>query len=389
MAENWRQLPIITSFFKADPDGRLEEPSRLLLDAMDLMEFGNGADIVKAGAAAEDGMYIILEGNVKVLDGKGSLINEMSAGEVIGEMGLIKDSTRAATVRAVGPVKCAHISKPLFEKIAEQNRSIYGALLEMLYTKTTQIVRERERTRSELEIAARIQTGYLPKDFSAFRKMPHIRVTARMCPAKGVGGDFYDIFRIDSRRLGMVMADVSGKGMPAALFMVLSKAYIKNYMLLDMPLDQMAARVNNQLCENNEEELFVTCFICVLDTYSGELTYINAGHNPPATARQGGNFQFLRCPADMPFGMMEDMKYRVGHDRLDPGDRFYLYTDGVTEAFNEQDEMFSEERLLEALNREDSLEDPEKFVSRLYETVAEFAKDVPQSDDITMLYLAR
>ncbi len=389
MTENWRQLPIITSFFRAGPDGQMEEPSRLLLEAMDLMEFKNGEDIVKAGAAAEDGMYIILEGNVKVLDAKGGLINEMGAGEVIGEMGLIKDSTRAATVRAVGPVKCAHISKGLFEKIAEQNRSIYGALLEMLYTKTTQIVRERERNRSELEIAARIQTGYLPKDFSPFQDMPHIRTTARMCPAKGVGGDFYDIFKIDGRRLGMVMADVSGKGMPAALFMVLSKAYIKNYMLLDMPLDQMAMRVNNQLCENNEEELFVTCFICVLDTDSGELTYINAGHNPPAVSRQGKEFHFLRCPADMPFGMMEDMKYRIGRDRLDPGDRFYLYTDGVTEAFNEQDEMFSEERLLEALNRGAGPEDPEEFVSHLYEAVADFVKDAPQSDDITMLYLAR
>ncbi len=389
MTENWRQLPIITSFFKAGEDGQMEEPSRLLLEAMDLMEFQSGQDIVKAGAAAEDGMYIILEGNVKVLDAKGGLINEMGDGEVIGEMGLIKDSTRAATVRAAGPVTCAHISKALFEKIAERNRSIYGALLEMLYTKTTQIVRERERTRSELEIAARIQTGYLPKDFSSFQKMPHIRITARMCPAKGVGGDFYDVFRIDSRRLGMVMADVSGKGMPAALFMVLSKAYIKNYMLLDMPLDQMAVRVNNQLCENNEEELFVTCFICVLDTDSGELTYINAGHNPPAAARQGEDFRFLRCPADMPFGIMEDMKYRVGRDRLDPGDRLYLYTDGVTEAFNEQDEMFSEKRLLETLNREDDREEPEKFVSHIFRAVAEFAKDVPQSDDMTMLYLAR
>ena len=390
MTEDWKQLPIIASFFRADPDGHMDEASSQLLEAMDRIRFDTGEDIVRAGDPAEDGMYIILDGRVKVLDLNGRLINEMEAGEVIGEMALIKDSTRAATVRADGPVDCAHISKGLFEQIAEKNKSVYGALLDLLYTKTTRIVRERERNRSELEIAARIQTGYLPKDFSPFQDMPHIRTTARMRPARGVGGDFYDMFKIDDHRLGFVVADVSGKGIPAALFMVLSKAYIKNYMRLDMPLDQMAVQVNNQLCENNEEELFVTCFICVLDTESGELTYVNAGHNRPAVSRKGGAFQFLECPADVPFGIMEGMTYRLQKDRLEQGDRIYLYTDGVTEAFNEDEQMFSDKRLLEALNRKTGLEDdPEAFVSYLYQEVEDFTGNALQSDDITMLYLTR
>ena len=390
MTEDWKQLPIIASFFRADPDGHMDEASRQLLEAMDRIRFDTGEDIVRAGDPAEDGMYIILDGRVKVLDLNGRLINEMEAGEVIGEMALIKDSTRAATVRADGPVDCAHISKGLFEQIAEKNKSVYGALLDLLYTKTTRIVRERERNRSELEIAARIQTGYLPRDFSPFQDMPHIRTTARMRPARGVGGDFYDMFKIDDHRLGFVVADVSGKGIPAALFMVLSKAYIKNYMRLDMPLDQMAVQVNNQLCENNEEELFVTCFICVLDTESGELTYVNAGHNRPAVSRKGGAFQFLECPADVPFGIMEGMTYRLQKDRLEQGDRIYLYTDGVTEAFNEDEQMFSDKRLLEALNRKAGLEDdPEAFVSYLYQEVEDFTGNALQSDDITMLYLTR
>lgn len=390
MTEDWKQLPIIASFFRADPDGHMDEASRQLLEAMDRIRFDTGEDIVRAGDPAEDGMYIILDGRVKVLDLNGRLINEMEAGEVIGEMALIKDSTRAATVRADGPVDCAHISKGLFEQIAEKNKSVYGALLDLLYTKTTRIVRERERNRSELEIAARIQTGYLPKDFSPFQDMPHIRTTARMRPARGVGGDFYDMFKIDDHRLGFVVADVSGKGIPAALFMVLSKAYIKNYMRLDMPLDQMAVQVNNQLCENNEEELFVTCFICVLDTESGELTYVNAGHNRPAVSRKGGAFQFLECPADVPFGIMEGMTYRLQKDRLEQGDRIYLYTDGVTEAFNEDEQMFSDKRLLEALNRKTGLEDdPEAFVSYLYQEVEDFTGNALRSDDITMLYLTR
>ena len=385
MTEDWKQLPIIASFFRADPDGHMDEASRQLLEAMDRIRFDTGEDIVRAGDPAEDGMYIILDGRVKVLDLNGRLINEMEAGEVIGEMALIKDSTRAATVRADGPVDCAHISKGLFEQIAEKNKSVYGALLDLLYTKTTRIVRERERNRSELEIAARIQTGYLPKDFSPFQDMPHIRTTARMRPARGVGGDFYDMFKIDDHRLGFVVADVSGKGIPAALFMVLSKAYIKNYMRLDMPLDQMAVQVNNQLCENNEEELFVTCFICVLDTESGELTYVNAGHNRPAVSRKGGAFQFLECPADVPFGIMEGMTYRLQKDRLEQGDRIYLYTDGVTEASKSKNkyDLYGIDRLKKVIYDNKYLK-AEKIVDSIEKDFYEYLSYMSPDDDFTM-----
>ncbi|MBQ6832934.1 MAG: SpoIIE family protein phosphatase, partial [Lachnospiraceae bacterium] len=349
-----------------------------------------GEDIVTYGASADDGMYIILEGKTEVLAANGVLISEQESGDVVGELALIKDGTRKATVRAATKVTCAHLSKPVFEGLAESNRKVYGAFLELLYTKTTKIVVERERMKSELEIAAKIQSGYLPKSFGKFNKMPDVHITARMKPAKEVGGDFYDVFQIDENRLCFLIADVSGKGVPASLFMTVAKTHIKNYMSLDMPLAEMADRVNNQLNEDNEEELFVTVFICVLDVKNHTLSFVNGGHNKPCISRAGGPFEMMDCKVDFVFGMMEDMPYREQKTTLMPGDRFYLYTDGVTEAFNDKEEMFGDGRLVETLNRySDIAGEPEMLLDKMYETIHIFANGADQSDDITMVYLVR
>ncbi len=390
MDQNWRDLRIIHDFFQIQEDGSMPEGSRLLLDAMEQTFYEPGQDIVTLGASAEDGMYIILDGTTRVLAADGALISEQGPGDVVGELALIKDGTRKATVRAAGPVVCGHIAKPLFDEIASANHKVYAALLELLYTKTTNMVRERERLKSELEIAARIQTGFLPKSFERFCRLPHVSVTACMKPAKEVGGDFYDIFLIDENRLCFLIADVSGKGVPASLFMTVAKTHIKNYMMLDMPIAEMAERVNNQLNEDNEEELFVTAFISVLDTREHTLTFVNAGHNKPCVSKAGGPFEFLSCQVDFVLGMMEDMPYREQRIVLEPGDRFYLYTDGVTEAFDANGEMFSDEGLLKALNTHLDLADhPALLVEELYKELELFSTGAPQSDDITMVYIAR
>lgn len=390
MTGNWKDYKIIRDFYQIEEDGSMPEGSRILLDATDLVTFEPGEDIVTYGATADDGMYIILEGRTKVLGPKGTLISEQESGDVVGELALIKDGTRKATVRAATKVICAHLSKPVFEGLAESNRKVYGAFLELLYTKTTKIVVERERMKSELEIAAKIQSGYLPKSFGKFNKMPDVHITARMKPAKEVGGDFYDVFQIDENRLCFLIADVSGKGVPASLFMTVAKTHIKNYMSLDMPLAEMADRVNNQLNEDNEEELFVTVFICVLDVKNHTLSFVNGGHNKPCISRAGGPFEMMDCKVDFVFGMMEDMPYREQKTTLMPGDRFYLYTDGVTEAFNDKEEMFSDERLVETLNRySDIAGEPEMLLDKMYETIHIFANGADQSDDITMVYLVR
>ena len=390
MTGNWKDYKIIRDFYQIEEDGSMPEGSRILLDATDLVIFEPGEDIVTYGASADDGMYIILEGKTEVLAANGVLISEQESGDVVGELALIKDGTRKATVRAATKVTCAHLSKPVFEGLAESNRKVYGAFLELLYTKTTKIVVERERMKSELEIAAKIQSGYLPKSFGKFNKMPDVHITARMKPAKEVGGDFYDVFQIDENRLCFLIADVSGKGVPASLFMTVAKTHIKNYMSLDMPLAEMADRVNNQLNEDNEEELFVTVFICVLDVKNHTLSFVNGGHNKPCISRAGGPFEMMDCKVDFVFGMMEDMPYREQKTTLMPGDRFYLYTDGVTEAFNDKEEMFGDERLVETLNRySDIAGEPEMLLDKMYETIHIFANGADQSDDITMVYLVR
>ncbi len=390
MDADWKQLKIIRDFFQIQEDGEMPEGSRLLLEAMELVHLEAGQDIVTLGAAPDDGMYIILEGDAHVLNSDGGLINELTAGDVVGELALIKDGCRKATVRAVTPTACANISRHLFLEIADRNRKVYAALLELLYTKTTLMVMERERLKSEMEIASRIQTGFLPKSFERFCKLPQVAITARMKAAKGVGGDFYDVFLIDDHRLCFLVADVSGKGVPAALFMTVAKTHIKNYMMLDMPVAEMARLVNNRLNEDNEEELFVTAFICVLDTNTNRMTYVNAGHNKPYFSKAGGPFVALECNVDFVLGIMEDMPYREQSLELAPGDRFFMYTDGATEAFNANDEMFSDQGLCDALNR--YLEDagcPDRLVDAIYEELEHFSAGVPQSDDITVVYLAR
>lgn len=390
MIGDWKDYKIIRDFYQIQDDGSMPEGSKILLDATELVIFEPGQDIVTYGASAEDGMYIILDGTTKVLAANGMLIGEQSAGDVVGELALIKDGTRKATVRATTEVACAHISKAIFEQVAENNKKVYGAFLELLYTKTTNIVVERERMKSELEIAAKIQCGYLPRVFDTFCKMPNVNITARMVPAKEVGGDFYDVFQIDEDNLCFLVADVSGKGVPASLFMTVAKTHIKNYMKLNMPLAEMADRVNNQLNEDNEEELFVTVFVCVLNVKDNTMTFVNAGHNKPCISRAGAPFEILDCKTDFVFGMMEDMPYREQKIELLPGDRIYLYTDGVPEAFNDRDEMFGDERMLATLNR--SMANGENTIQMLdsmYDEIHKFANGMSQSDDITMVYLAR
>lgn len=390
MDADWKQLKIIKDFFQISGDGQMPEGSRLLLEAMELVEFGENQDIVTEGNPPDDGMYIILEGDARVLVSGGVLVNELAAGDVVGELALIKDGVRKATVRAVGPVSCANISRDLFLEIAEKNRKVYAALLELLYTKTTMMVTERERIKSELSIASRIQTGFLPTSFERFNQLPDVHITARMKPAKGVGGDFYDVFLIDKNRLCFLVADVAGKGMPAALFMTLAKTHIKNYMMLDMPVAEMAQLVNNRLNEDNEEELFVTAFICVLDTRTDKLTFVNAGHNRPYISRAGGSFEPLECKVDFVLGIMEDMAYREQSIALSPGDKLFLYTDGVTEAFDANGEMFSDQGLEDTLNAHpDKTGEPEELADEVYGELERFSQGAPQSDDITVVYLVR
>ena len=262
--------------------------------------------------------------------------------------------------------------------------------MNMLYTKTTKLVAEQERMKSELAVATKIQAECLENDFSAFNALTDIELKAAMRPAKEVGGDFYDVFMIDENHMCFLIADVSGKGVPAALFMTVAKTHIKNYAMLNLPLSEVAERANNQLCYKNESGMFVTTFICVLDLRTDDVTFINAGHNRPFVTTESGEFEMLPAKANLALGMMEDISYKEQHFKLSKGNCIYLYTDGVTEALNVEQEFFGDRRLKEVLNKH--MKESccvNQFVEAMYQEVDTFAAGEKQADDITMVYLSR
>ena len=246
--------------------------------------------------------------------------------------------------------------------------------------------KEQERIEQELGMAREIQGSALPHDFPAFPDRTEFSLYASMTPAKEVGGDFYDFFLIDSDHLAMVIADVSGKGIPAALFMMVSMTLIKNQLMGGCDPAQALQRVNSQLCEHNEARMFVTVWAAVLEISTGRGTACNAGHENPGLRRAGGNFELLRYGHDLFLGARKKTTYRNREFSLRPGDCLFVYTDGVPEAARADKQMFGEDRLAEVLNRRPDA-DPEELVRAVRGAVDRFADGAPQFDDITMLCL--
>ena len=248
------------------------------------------------------------------------------------------------------------------------------------------ITAEKERIGAELDIAKHIQASMLPCIFPAFPERHEIDIFATMDPAKEVGGDFYDFFMVDDRHLAIVMADVSGKGVPAALFMVIGKTLIKDHTFPDRDLGEVFTAVNNLLCEANSEGLFITAFEGVLDLVTGEFTFVNAGHEMPFICKAGGNFELYKIRAGFVLAGMEGMKYKAGTMQIDVGDKIFEYTDGVTEATNVNNELYGMARLGTILNKVKN-GTPHDILPAVKRDIDEFVGEAPQFDDITMLCL--
>jgi len=245
---------------------------------------------------------------------------------------------------------------------------------------------ENERIETELSVAARIQAGILPKKLPARSEFD---LFASMEPAKEVGGDFYDYYFLDENHLMVTVADVSDKGMPAALFMVAAKTLLKDCALLLGTVEQLSevvARTNDRLSEANDEGMFVTVFTGVLDVGTGEFVYVNAGHNPPL-ARRNGTVDFLPTAQSPMLGVMEGLHFPVERLTLSPGDMLFLYTDGVTEAMNEKREIFTGERLHAALSAQPTEKTAEEILAAVRGAVDAHANGAEPSDDVTMLGL--
>ncbi|MBE5906417.1 MAG: HAMP domain-containing protein, partial [Lachnospiraceae bacterium] len=249
------------------------------------------------------------------------------------------------------------------------------------------VTAEKERIGAELNVATQIQADMLPRIFPAFPERTEFDIYATMTPAKEVGGDFYDFFFVDDDHLALVMADVSGKGVPAALFMVIAKTLIKNRAQMGGTPAEVLADVNDQLCEGNEAELFVTVWLAIIEVSTGRGLAANAGHEHPALRRAGGKWELVKYRHSPAVATMGGIPFREHEFELHPGDCLYVYTDGVAEATDANNELFGDERMLEALNKE-PVAKPEKLLQNVKEGIDTFVKEAPQFDDITMLGIA-
>lgn len=245
---------------------------------------------------------------------------------------------------------------------------------------------ESMKTKAELDVASKIQASVLPRTFPAFPECDQFDIYASMDPAKEVGGDFYDFFMIDDNRLAVVIADVSGKGVPAALFMMSARTMIKNQSFIETDPAKVLGIVNNQLAENNEEGMFVTTFLAVYDLTTGELTFSNGGHNPPYVVRADGTVEQVAVRPGFVLGGMEGIRYRNQSIQLGIHDKLLLYTDGVTEAVNPQFELYAESRLEKVLLHTEKLS-PKESIEKIIGALKEFADGAEQADDITMVVL--
>ena len=262
------------------------------------------------------------------------------------------------------------------------------AQLASTYDKMTKdiklITQERAKINSELSIAKAIQASSLPNIFPPFPDRNEFGIFASMEAAKEVGGDFYDFFFIDENKFMFLIADVSGKGVPAALFMMTVKTLINNLAQIGYSPEQLIKTINKKICKTNNQGLFVTMLSCIADIKTGEINIINCGHNLPLIKRANGKYEYLKLNPNIVLGVFEDAEFEIYNTVLNPGDIIYTYTDGVTEATDNNNNMFGEERLYECINNigENKIS---VIAEKVKNSIKHFTNSAVQSDDITML----
>ena len=287
---------------------------------------------------------------------------------------------------SLGRITAGHLDEKVEEDNSEEFRKLSGGINTTVEALKGAIAAEKTRLNSELEFARAVQISALPQ----IHDDPRFEIYASMEAAKEVGGDFYDFFIVDESHLAFLIADVSGKGIPAAMFMMNAKAQLKSNILNNprKPLDEVIYDVNNSICEGNDACMFVTVFVGVLDLRSGLLTYVNAGHNAPVVRRANGKASWLPVENGFVIGGMDSVSYVQETFQLSPGDGILLYTDGVTEAMNPQLALYGDDRLITLMDGPIMHSAPSDCIlDELKGDVLAFADGAPQSDDITMLFL--
>ena len=269
------------------------------------------------------------------------------------------------------------------QELADSFTYMVGELNEYI-DNLSRITSEKERIGAELDVARHIQSSMLPCIFPAFPKRRGFDIYASMTPAKEVGGDFYDFFLVDDDHLALIMADVSGKGVPAALFMMISKTLIKSAAQNGLSPRAILEKVNNQLCEHNDAEMFVTVWLGILEISTGTIRCVNAGHEYPAIMHDGGDFELYKDKHGFVLAGMENTRYKEYELKLCKGDKLFIYTDGVPEAADAEHKLYGTDRMLETLNKYKSASCRE-LIEAVHGNVDAFAGAAEQFDDITML----
>lgn len=263
-----------------------------------------------------------------------------------------------------------------FEDLSKKTKKYIGQI--------TEITAEKERISTELSLATKIQAAMMPHIFPAFPGRPEFDIYATMDPAKEVGGDFYDFFLVDDDHLCMVMADVSGKGIPAALFMMASKIILQSCAMLGQSPAEILTKTNEAICSNNQEEMFVTVWLGILEISTGKLTAANAGHEYPVIKKPDGGFELLKDKHGLVIGAMDGVRYKQYEMQLESGAKLFVYTDGVPEATDGDKKLFGMDRTLAALNEVRDAA-PDVILKHVRSAVDDFVKDAEQFDDLTML----
>lgn len=276
-------------------------------------------------------------------------------------------------------------TKDELEELAVSVRKMETEIVEYIHDIKT-ITAEKERISTELTLASKIQSSLLPHVFPPYPDRKEFDLYATMEPAREVGGDFYDFFLIDDDHLGIVMADVSGKGIPAALFMMISKIILQSCAMLGRSAAETLTKTNDAICSNNQTEMFVTVWFGILEISSGTITCTNAGHEYPAIMRAGGEFEIYKDKHGMVVGGMEGTVYKEYTLELNPGDKLFLYTDGVPEASDENNNMYGTERMVVALNSVKNMH-AKDILSKVRADIGDFIQGAEQFDDLTMLCL--
>ena len=358
------------------------EPARKMHRQLEEIQAGAVETYQRETGGARRNILLIL-GGVLVLVGTGTLL---LGKRIVRPLNLI--TKRISEISEENPVfkmEDAFRTGDEIEALAESFANISQRTVDYVQ-EVTRITAEKERIGTELHMAKLIQSSMLPHVFPAFPSRPEFDIYAMMDPAREVGGDFYDFFLIDDDHLALVIADVSGKGVPAALFMMISKVIIQSCAMLGQSAAEILTKTNEAICSNNQVEMFITVWVGILEISTGRLTASNAGHEFPTILHDGKGFELYRDRHGFVIGGLAGMKYREYEIQMRPGDKLFVYTDGVPEATSGAQELFGTDRMLAALNRHPEA-GPQELLQNVRQAVDGFVQDAEQFDDLTMLCL--